>query len=148
MTTAFRRLPSLRDPVLLALVGLPAVGAVTTLVATAYLTSWDLVTESVGSVVFVIAFGAWALLPFAAAVAVGASVRRYWRGATSVVLLGDLLLIALTAWVLWSIHTSESSTAVLGLLYAPLLQLALAGVTMVAAVGVAKLRRRRTARTL
>jgi len=117
------------------------VGAVTTLVTTASVMSWELTTESVGAVVFAIVFTGWALLPFAAAVAVGVSVRRHWRGAVAVALVGDLLL-ALTVWALWSVLASESSTAVLGLLFAPLVQLALVGVTMAVAVSVASLRRR------
>lgn len=146
MSTASRRPSSLRDPVLLALVGLPVVGAVTTLVTTASLTSWELTTESVGAVVFAVVVTGWALLPFAGAVAVGLSVHRHWRGASAVVLLGDLLLLALTVWSLWSVLASDSSTAVLGLLFAPLVQAALVGVTMAVAVGVARLRRGWTSR--
>jgi hypothetical protein len=100
VSTASRRPSSLRDPVLLALVGLPAVGAVTTLVMTASLTSWELTTESVGAVVFAIVFTGWALLPFVAAAAVGVSVRQRWRGAIAVAVVGDLLLLALTVWAL------------------------------------------------
>ena len=123
-------------------------GAVTTLVTTASLTSWELTTESVGAVVFAIVFTGWALLPFAAAAAVGVSVRRHWRGAIAVAVVGDLLLLALTVWALWSVLASESSTAVLGLLFAPLVQVALVGVTMAVAVGVARLRRRRMSRAV
>jgi hypothetical protein len=47
-----------------------------------------------------------------------------------------------------SVLASESSTAVLGLLVAPLVQVALVGVTMVVAVGVARLRRRRMSRAV
>lgn len=148
MSTASRRSSSLRDPLLLALVGLPAVGAVTTLATTATLTSWELTTESVGAVVFAIVFTGWALLPFAAAVVVGVSVRRHWRGALAVVLVGDLLLLAFTVWALWSVLTSDSSTAVLGLLFAPLVQVALVGVTMVVAVGVARVQSRRMRRAV
>jgi len=119
---------------------------VITLVVTAHLTSWELTTESVGAVLFAVLFTGWALLPFAAAAAVGVSVHRHWRAGRLVALVGDLLLVAFTVWGLWSVLTSDSSTAVLGLLFAPVVQAALAGLTMLAAVGVAKLQRRRTAR--
>ncbi|NAZ74331.1 hypothetical protein GTQ99_02680 [Kineococcus sp. T13] len=74
-------------------------------VAAAGWTSWELVTESAGAVLFAV----------------------------------------LTVWGLWSVHTSESSTAVLGLHFAPFVQVAVAGLTMALAVGVARLRRRRAA---
>ncbi|GAA0325498.1 hypothetical protein [Kineococcus aurantiacus] len=131
---------------MLALVGLPVVGAVTTLVVSAHLTSWDLVTEDVGAVLFTVLFIGWALLPFAAAVAVAVSVYRHWRGGAAVAIVGGLVLVALTVGLLWSVLTSESSTAVLGLLFAPFLQAAVAGVTMVAAVCLARWRRRRQSR--
>ncbi|MFD0485410.1 hypothetical protein ACFQ46_22695 [Kineococcus sp. GCM10028916] len=120
----------------------------TTLVTTASLTSWELTIESVGAVVFAIAFSGWALLPFAAAVVVGVSVRRHWRGAVAVALVGDLVLLAFTVWALWSVLASDSSTAVLGLLFAPLVQVALVGVAMVVAVGVARVRSRRMSRAV
>ncbi|NIZ92205.1 hypothetical protein [Kineococcus rubinsiae] len=135
-----------RDPLLPALVALPAVGAVTTLVVSARLTSWDLVTADAGAVLFTLVFAVWALLPFALAVAVGVSVHRHWRGGVPAALAGGLLLTALTGWLLWSVVTSESSTASLGLLFAPFLQAALAGLTMAASVGLAALRRRRADR--
>ena len=118
-------------------------GAVTTLVVSAHLTSWEPVTGSVGAVLFSVLFCGWALLPFAAAVAVGVSVRRHRRGGTPVALAGALLLLALTVAGLRSVLTSESSTAVLGLLFAPFVQGAVVGLTAVAAVGVAALRGRR-----
>ncbi|GAB3270381.1 hypothetical protein GCM10027586_20950 [Kineococcus gypseus] len=132
----------MREPVVLALVGLPVVGALVTLVVVAYLTSWELVTEDVGAVLFGLVFCGWALLPFAAAVVVGVCVHRFWPGAVAVALAGDLLLVAVTVWGLWSMLSSQSSTAVLALLFAPFAQGAVAGLTMPAAVAVAKLRRR------
>ena len=146
MSTASGRPPSRRDPLLLALVGLPVVGAVTTLVVQLHLTSWDVVADEAGVALFALVASGWALVPFAASAVVGVSVHRHWRGGVPVALLGALLLLALTVGVLWSVLTSESSTAVLALLFAPFVQAALAGVTMAAAVGVAKLRRRRTTR--
>ncbi|WP_432497830.1 hypothetical protein [Kineococcus gypseus] len=127
---------------MLALVGLPVVGALLTLVVVAYLTSWDLVTEDVGAVLFALVFCGWALLPFAAAVVVGVCVHRFWPGAVAVALAGAVVLVAVTVWVLWSVLSSQSSTAVLALLFAPFVQAAVAGLTMAAAVAVAKLRRR------
>ena len=129
------------DPVRLALVGLPVVGALTTLVVAARLTTWDLVTEDVGSVLFVIVFVGWALLPFAAAAAVGISVRRHWSGGVPAALIGGLALPVLTVWWLRSVLTSDSSTAVIGLLFAPFLQSALVGVTLGVAVLLARRRR-------
>lgn len=136
-----------RDPLLLALLGLPAVGAVTTLAVLAHLTSWDVSTESALMVVFSVVSTVWSVLPFAAAVAVGLSVRRHWRGGSAAVVVGDVLLVAQTVWFLSDVLTSESSTAVLGLLFAPALQAALAGVTLLAAIGLARLRGRRRPRT-
>ncbi len=57
-------------------------------------------------------------------------------------LAGHALLVAVTVWGLWSMLSSQSSTAVLALLFAPFAQGAVAGLTMPAAVAVAKLRRR------
>jgi hypothetical protein len=131
----------LGDPVRLALVGLPAVGALTTLVVAARLTTWDLVTEDVGSVLFVVVFVGWALLPFAAAAAVGISVHRHWSGGVPVALVGGLALVALTVWWLLSVLTSDSSTAVIGLLFAPFAQAALVGATLGVAVLLARRRR-------
>lgn len=146
MTTASVLPSPRRDPFLPALVALPVAGAGTTLVVSARLTSWDLVTADVGAVLFTLVYVGWALLPFALAVAVGVSVHRHWRGGAPAALAGGVLLLASTVWMLWSIVTSESSTASLGLLFAPFLQAALAGLTMAAAVGVATLRRRRADR--
>ncbi len=127
---------------MLALVGLPVVGALVTLVVVAYLTSWELVTEDVGAVLFGLVFCGWALLPFAAAVVVGVCVHRSWPGAVAVALAGAVVLMALTVWGLWSVLTSQSSTAVLALLFAPFVQSAVVGLTMAVAVVVARLRRR------
>lgn len=136
-----------RDPLLLALLGLPAVGAVVTLVVLAYLTSWDVSTESAPMVVFSVVSTVWSVLPFAGAVAVGLSVRRHWRRGAGAVVVGDVLLVAQTVWFLSDVLTSESSTAVLGLLFAPALQAAVAGVTLLAAIGLARLRGRGRTRT-
>ncbi|WP_380173260.1 hypothetical protein ACFEMC_02425 [Kineococcus sp. DHX-1] len=131
-----------RDPLLLALLGLPVVGATTTLAVSGHLTSWDVATESAAMVTFTVVWTVWAVAPFAAAVAGGLSVRRHWRGGAGTVVVGDVLLVALTVWLLSDVLTSESSTAVLGLLFAPPLQAAVPGVTLLAAVGVARLRGR------
>ncbi|NAZ81183.1 hypothetical protein GTR02_05075 [Kineococcus sp. R8] len=142
MVTASRPSAPRRDPLSALLVAPPVLGAVATLVTSASLTSWDLVTDGVGAVLFALAFVGWSMLPFAAAVAVGRSVHRYWRGGSPVAFVGGVVLVALTVWVLWDIVTSESSTAVIGLLFVPFAQAAVAGLTMAGAVGVATLRRR------
>lgn len=146
MTTAPARPSPRRGPLLPVLVALPVVGAVTTVVVTGRLTTWELLTEDVGAVVFSVLFLGWAVLPFAAAVAVGVATHRHWREGGPVAVVGGLLLLALTVALLRSVVTSDSSTAVIGLLYAPLLQAALVGLTTAATVGVARVRRRRAAR--
>ena len=147
MSTASGRQPSRRDLLPLILVGLPVVGAVATLVVQLYLATWGGVVVDAGWVLTTALFCLWGVLPFTAAVVVGVSVQRHWRGGAAVALLGQLLLVIGTGWLLWDVVTSESSTAVLGLVFAPLLQAAVVGVAMAAAVGLAKLRRSRTART-
>lgn len=146
MSTPARRPPWRRDPLLLALVGLPLAGAVTTLGVNAYLASWDVATESVGWVLITVLMSVWQLLPFAGAIAVGIAVHRYWRGGSPVALLGGLLLLVLTVGWLWDIVTSESSTAAVGLFFGTFWQAALVGLTLGGATGLAALRRRRTAR--
>ncbi len=146
VSTALERPSWRRDPAALTVVGLPVVGAVVTLALLVHLTSWELVTESVGGLVFVLVTTVWALLPFATAVVVGVSVHRYWRGGMAVALAGTVLLVAMSVWMSWDVLTSESSTAVLALFFFPFMQAAWVGATTAAAVGVAKLRGRRTAR--
>ncbi|WP_432572941.1 hypothetical protein [Kineococcus sp. SYSU DK005] len=146
MSTASGRPASRRDPLLPALVGVPVVGAVATLAVQLHLASWDVLAEEVGVALFALLACGWALLPFAAAVVVGVCVHRHWRGGSAAALVGAVLLVAFTAWLLWSVLTDESSTAVLGLLFAPFVQGAVVGVTMAASVAVAGLRRRRAAR--
>ncbi|ABS04240.1 hypothetical protein [Kineococcus radiotolerans] len=140
--------PSSRpDLLLLALVGLPVVGAVLTLAVQLYLATWGGVDVDVVWVLSTALFCGWGLLPFVAAMLVGISVYRHWRSAAAVAVLGQLLLVIGTGWLLHDVVASESSTAVLGLIFAPLLQGAAAGVVMAGSVGVARMRRH-AARTL
>lgn len=136
---------SRRDLLLLPLVGLPVVGAVATLVVQLYLATWGGVDVDVVWVLSTVLFCVCGLLPFAAAVVVGVSVHRHWRSAAAVAVLGQLLVVIGTGWLLHDVVTSESSTAVLGLLFAPLLQGAALGLVMAGAVGVARVRRRHAA---
>jgi hypothetical protein len=131
------------DPLLLALVGLPAVGAVTTLAVQLYLSTWGGAWIDVEWLLLNVLLCGWALLPFAAAAMVATSIHRHWRRGSPVAFAGGVLLVGLTVWLLWSVLTSDSSTAVIALVFAPFMQATVVGLTMAGAVGFAKRRRRR-----
>ena len=75
-----------------------------------------------------VAWGVSAALGMAALVAWALAAR--WRGRV-VLLVGGLVLLVATAWMLWSSLADDSSTASLGLLFAPVYGWLVVGATAV-----------------
>jgi hypothetical protein len=114
------------------LLTLALVGGLGTLGVMAWAGGWFEQRVATDAALAGLLFVLWDLAPWAGAVALVVTTRRRQAGGTWALLVGLLALVSLTAWLLHGMVTSESSTAALLLVFLPLYQWLLLGLTAAA----------------